>query len=55
MPAVDEDTDLTNLQLDEEEEREVAAIPNLLAEHSELERIQRDAAPRGRDEVAHLT
>jgi hypothetical protein len=60
MPAVDEDIDVSNLQIDEEEEREVAAIPNLLAAHSELERMQRDAAPGGRDEVArdevaHLT
>jgi hypothetical protein len=60
MPSVDEDIDVSNLQIDEEEEREVAAIPNLLAAHSELERMQRDAAPGGRDEVArdevaHLT
>jgi ATP-dependent DNA helicase PIF1 len=54
IPAVDEDIDLTNLQLDEEE-HEVAAIPNLLAENSELERMQHDAVPRGHHRVAHLT
>lgn len=44
LPAVDEDVDIASLELNEEE-REVAAIPNLLAEHSELERLQRDAVP----------
>ena len=54
IPAVDEDIDLTDLQLDEEK-HEVAAIPNLLAENSELEQMQYDVVPQGHHRVAHLT
>ena len=49
--AIDEDIDIANLEL-EEEEREVAAIPNLLVAESELERMQRDA---GIHKVSHIT
>lgn len=48
LPAVDHNVDVTELDL-EEEEREVAVVPDMLAEHSELEQLQRDAG------VPHLT
>jgi len=54
--AVDEDVDTDHLELGEEE-REVAAIPDLIANHSELEQMQREAGvAAGVQAVApHLT